>query len=113
MLPRSQRLSVAYFNQVMEKGRVTHSPLFLLRFLKTDSAGQTRIAAVAPQKIFKKAVQRNKLRRQMYEAVRPLYADVRPQLHVVIFAKAIAATADQATLKKEIKDIFVKAGLLK
>ncbi len=49
----------------------------------------------------------------MYEAARPLYADVKPQLRVVIFAKAVAMTTDHVTLKKEIKEIFVKAGLLK
>jgi len=116
MLPRSQRLSVEQFNVVMLKGRVTHSSFFLLRSLKVDEIGtarKTHIAAVVPQKLVKKATGRNKLRRVMYEAIQPLYNSVSPGLNVILFAKSPAIDADFKILSKEVRDIFVKAGILK
>lgn len=123
MLPRSQKLSVEQLNLVMEKGRITHSPLFIVRSMQADTAAekngqggrgqQARISAVAPQKIYKKAVQRTKLRRQIYEAVRSIYPAVKPQTFTAIFAKAGVGQADFATLARGISEIFVKAGLLK
>jgi len=90
--------------EVMEKGRVTHSPLFIMRALSVqvppDSpslsracgrfAGHiprlatakknpvigVRIAAVAPKKVANTAVLRNGIKRHIYEAVRPLIASI-------------------------------------
>ena len=112
MLPRSQRLSVEQFNQVMEKGRITHSPLFIVRSV-TVPDDDTGVSAVAPQKIFKKATQRTKLRRQIYEAIQPIFDLIKPHTHAVVFAKNVTDKAEFESLEKEIKEIFVKAGLLK
>lgn len=112
MLPRSQRLSVLQFNLVMEKGRITHSPLFILRSLNAPD-GCTHISAVAPQKIFKKATQRNKLRRRIYEAVQVVFSEISQPVHAIIFAKGGVPDADISVIENEVKDIFVKIRLLK
>ena len=96
---------------VMAKGKVSQSPLFSVRYLKTD--GTTRIAAVAGQKIFKKATERTTLRRRMYETIRPLYTSLLAGYHVALFAKASAVALDHQTLASEIKKAFVKAGLIR
>ena len=85
MLVKSKRLSTRQFNEVMKKGRFAHSPLFMLRIL-TNKKG-TRIAAVAPQKIAKKAVTRNRIRRRMYEAVKPFMGSIVSDAWLIIFAK--------------------------
>lgn len=73
----------------------------------------TKVAAVAPQKVAKKAVSRNKLRRQMYEAISPVLADVSEGFYAIVFAKATAIAAKFADLKADMRSIFVKASLLR
>ena len=84
-----------------------------MRSLAVGAGEHSRVSAVAPQKIFKKAVQRTKLRRQIYEAIQPMYEEIRSGTHAVLFAKEGTATTDFEDLKRETRAIFVKAGLLK
>ena len=98
----------------MLKGRVFHSPLLMARVLggQTD----TRISAAAPIKIYKKAVERNKVRRKIYNALRIQLAGVgsiKDGTHVVVFAKAGISEAAQEEIAAELKTLFVKAGVLR
>lgn len=96
----------------MEKGRVTHSSLFWLRTLKHE--GKTKIAVIVPNKVVKTASGRVGLRRRMYEAVKLIHSSiVSDNSLVVICAKEPAVKAEFKDLSKEMKDIFVKSGLLK
>ena len=80
---------------------------------RLDEVDGARISAVAPQKIFKKANQRNRVRRQIYEAIKPIYASIDSHVYAVVFAKSGVAEADFNVLEKDLNDIFVKAGILK
>ena len=111
MLPRSQRLSVEQFATVMKEGRANHSSLFLVRALVT--ADHTRISVTISSKIAKTAVLRNRIRRKLYEAIKPLYSGVKEHIHVVVIAKAPILTMSQSDIETEIKSVFVKAGLLR
>jgi ribonuclease P protein component len=111
MLSRSQRLSVEQLNAVMEKGRVAHSSLFLLRTLGGQK--DTRIAAIAPQKIIKTATARNALRRKVYTATRSYVTNLKPGLHTALFAKSAAAQATLVEIQTNLSELFVKAGLLR
>ena len=71
-----------------------------------------RVANVVPAKIAKKAVQRNQLRRKMYEVIRPIFKQITPGQHIVVFAKSAALLVTFEQLSKEMRDSFVKAGLL-
>ena len=121
MLPRSARLSVAKFDAVIEKGGATHSPFFILRTLKVGGVGAgglviedaPRVAAVVPVKVCKKAVDRNHLRRQIYEIVQPMLPALVPNIQAIIFAKKGAEKATFAELTVSIREIFVKARLMK
>lgn len=109
--------------EVMEKGAVAHSPLFIIRTLgmkivsskekrerrKGNSTLDVRIAAVMPKKTARTAVLRNKMRRLVYEAVQPIINSVAPGTHAVIFAKAEAIKADFKDISADLKALFVKA----
>jgi ribonuclease P protein component len=110
MLPSSQRLSSRQFDLVMKKGRIIRSPIFLIRLLKVEE--KSRVSAVVPKKVCKTAVGRNKIRRQMYEAVQPFFSSLVQGYHIALFANDKAKEIDFADLSKEVKDLFVKAGLL-
>lgn len=99
------------FDSVMQKGRFFQSTYFSARVLRTDLG--TRFAAVVPQKLAKTAVLRNKTRRMMYEAIRPLLDSVAPGFDVVVFAKKIVLDSSFADISKGMNNIFVISGILK
>lgn len=114
MLPSSQRLYTKQFNEVLEKGRVVHSTLFILRTLSAKDKSQSRFGAVVSRKVGKTAVARHRLRRQMYEGIRKFYSGLRDlRLWAIVFAKAPAADAEAAAITEGVKEIFEKAGILK
>ena len=94
----------------MEKGRVSHSSLFLVRILRDQT--DIRISAVAPKKVSKTAVGRNKIRRKTYEAIRTFKKMIVPGLHMIIFAKPTVVKATQNEIVADLKDLFVKSKLL-
>ncbi len=96
----------------MEKGRVFNSPLFLVRVVaKMPRLG---FAAVASKKVAKTAVIRNKIRRQIYVAVESLgkSATLDP-VYGIIFAKETIHTSDPKTRVAALREVFVKAGIMK
>lgn len=111
MLSRSNRLSGEQLNLVIEKGKVLHSPFFWLRFRKED--GLSRFAVLSPVKIVKTAVKRNYFRRKVYSIIRSFQDGIISGQHIVICPKEPAIKADMATLAEQVREIFVKSGLLK
>jgi len=111
MLPRSQRLSAEQFDRVIKSGKISHSPFFTVR--SSIQRGTPRVSAVVPKKVCNTAVRRNKLRRRMYDAIQPIFSNIKDGVHAIIFAKGVAEDKDEKFLNEEVSKIFVKAGLLK
>jgi ribonuclease P protein component len=111
MLSKRNRLGTKQFDEIMEKGRIIHSPFFLLRVFKTEK--RTGVAAVAPKKVAKTAVSRNKLRRKIYSAARPLYKTLQAGVNLIIIAKPAVLEASQQEIVSDIEKLFIKAALLK
>lgn len=95
----------------MKKGRVFHTPLFIIRILK-DQVLDTRIAAVSPKKIAKTAVIRNKIRRKIYESVKSFKKSINSPIHVILFAKSGIIEARTEDIKSDLTSFFVKIGIL-
>ncbi len=97
----------------MEKGKVYTSSLFVVRVLnKEKEAGRMEkggIAAVAPKKVASTASMRNKLRRQIYEAVTPLIPSLTPNTSIIIFAKLETSKVQFKNLTLDLKNLFSKA----
>jgi ribonuclease P protein component len=121
MLKKSHRLSTKEFLEVMEKGKIYHSPLFIMRALRTQGVGnkdkgerskefgQVKISAVTPKKIANTAVLRNKTKRLIYEAVQPLITSIIPDTHMIMFAKNEAIKSEIKTMTADLKGLFSKA----
>jgi ribonuclease P protein component len=110
MLKSIHRLSTKQFMEVMEKGRIYTSPLFVMRVYEDKKSGRSGgISAVAPKKAAATAVLRNRLRRQIYEAAAPFQKKIVPGVSVIIFAKIEAAKADFADMAADLKNLFAKA----
>lgn len=113
MLNRVQRVTKRQFDEVMKKGRVVHSPLFLIRILELGGDIASRVAAVAPVKHAKTAVLRNSMRRKIYEGVKPILGELKPGLVMAIFAKDTALKTKSKEIHVGVKELFVKAGVLR
>jgi ribonuclease P protein component len=110
MLKSSNRLSVEQFNMIMEKGRTIHSPFFYLRFIKEPDT--TQISATVSKKVAKLAVERNKIRRQMYGSIKKIIKHIQNGYKIIVFAKK-TNFGDSLELEKTLTELFVKAGILK
>ncbi len=111
MLKRAYRVSKKEFDIVIETGKAVHSDFFWLRYVKSQEIA-TKIAVIAPKKIAKTAVLRNKIRRKVYEAIRPIYDSVKPGYIVIVSAKDLLVKNPNTNISIEVKKIFEKAKIL-
>ena len=104
MLQKQHRLTTAAFDQYFKTGKRRHSPnLQLIHVPQTEFHG----AAVVGKKVFKEAVKRNRLRRQLYGV---LYRAVkRGQLSgvVIVIAKPSARQTPRQKLLIEAQTLVV------
>ncbi|PIQ68336.1 MAG: hypothetical protein COV91_04750 [Candidatus Taylorbacteria bacterium CG11_big_fil_rev_8_21_14_0_20_46_11] len=105
MLPKKKRLHSEDF--IGFKGsRTVHTPHFIFRWKKGETS--TRIVAIVATSVAKQAVERNKLRRRVYEAT-ATSTEVLPQVSLLsITAKKGASGISFLELTKEIHSGFIE-----
>ena len=108
MLKKSARLTTKQFNEVLQKGRVHHSSLFLVRAMSGQS--DKRVSAVAPVKIAKKAYARNSIRRKIYAVLRSAWPSIPAGLYAIVFAKKDVSALDGKAWGHELALLLHKAG---
>lgn len=93
--------------EVIEKGAEIRSPYFVIKLLPADS-GPTKFAIVVSARISKKAVERNRLRRRIYEIIRLNLKKFSPAQaqKTVILTKVRALNASYKTLENELIKIL-------
>ena len=82
------------------------STLLSFRFLATVDAPENKISFIVPRRIYKTAVERNKLRRMGYTAIKKYLKNFTPNLAGVFTLKAKVKSV--AELEKEIGIILKK-----
>lgn len=88
MLPKNHRLRKNKdFERVFEKGQSRGTKWLWLKKVKTEPQQPVRIGIVMPSKHFKKAVTRNKLKRQIRELLRKKLSDLKSGFDVVVLGK--------------------------
>jgi ribonuclease P protein component len=93
---------------VKQKGEIYHTPLFSVLYLENKNDGP-KFGFVVSKKIDKIAVKRNKIRRQLAEAVRKLMPKLRQDIFALFLVKSKIKLADFDQIKKnilKIKPIF-------
>jgi len=107
MLPKPDRLRrMRDFALLSQKGRVVYGPFFTLRF--RPSQAKTKIGFVATMKLFKLAVDRNRIKRRLREAI-ALIRDKWPKnVDILFIARPEAMTADFEEIKKSFLHAFEK-----
>jgi ribonuclease P protein component len=113
MLPHSQRLSTAVFDEVFKSGRLVHTGLFTVKVKSTT--GTSRFAVSVSKKIAKNAVDRNKIRRRTYSAIGVVLKgkkSIKKPICGVFVSKKGVEKASMDEIKADILAFFVKNGLL-
>ncbi len=97
------------FRVVYKKGQVYRSRFFILRCLKRNDSGRTRIG-IAPSRRIKKAVERNKMKRRVRELFQQQHM-IKEGMDLVLNIKAEATTASFYDLKKDFEELLKKSRL--
>ena len=92
-------------------GQMARSKFFTLKWTANKHRQYPRVSVVVSKKIFKSSVKRNRVRRRLYEIVRPLLP-VAPVVDVVISVySADALTASPDELAIQLLPLLQRAGL--
>ena len=124
-LPQRHRLrGQRCIDALYQRGRVVHGPSMSLRWLQADpallrhvpsgqSASPWRCGVVISSKVHKRAVRRNRLRRQLHEDLRTTaFRQDLPPLWLLISLKPGSADLERHHLLGECHHLLRKAGLL-
>ncbi len=106
MLPRKHRFS---FKRGVPR-RIYSTPFFVIRYDGSDGYG-LHVAVVVGKKVDKRAVFRNRYKRQIVEATKTLLRKEQ-NINVVIFAKKQIVQVQREDLYEELKKAFQNIHLL-
>ena len=108
--PRAARVRAkAEFTAVFDAGRRTAEPRMALHWLADDAPA--RLGLAVSRKVDPHAVGRNRIKRVLRDAFRPLRARLPGGAYVVV-ARAGAAQADGAALRAAFERLLQRAGAL-
>jgi ribonuclease P protein component len=101
------------FENVQKEGRLFQSSSFGIAYLKREDTGPSRFGFVVSTKIAKEAVQRNRIKRALSEAVRFMMKEIKEGYEVVFLAKQRSAKEPTDVLMREVREAMPKAKLTK
>lgn len=108
MLNRKNRIgNRQVIEKLFQKGFLLKDHFLVFKYEKTDSPSQ--FAIIVSKKISKKAVKRNRLRRQIYEAVRHNLPELKENLNALIIARPPCQKANFKEISESIKKFFKTA----
>lgn len=113
MLPKEHRLKRKKdFERVLKKGKLLVKDFLILKTVK-NNLKTTRVGLVVSQKVSKKAVLRNKVKRKIREAVRDNLKKIKLGYDLIFFAKKAIERKSLSEIKKEVEDLIAQAKLFK
>ena len=98
---------------VYSKGRTARAKFLSLKTVENTRRKESRLAIVVSKKITKKAPERNRMRRRLYEAVRLQWPNIKPGHDIVItvFDERIG-TISSENLTKYVNELLTSAKLI-
>lgn len=97
---------------MLKKGKSRIKDFLVLKTVK-NNLKLTRVGLVVSQKVSKKAVQRNKVKRKLREAVRNNIKKIKLGYDLIFFTKKGVEKKSFSEIKKEVEDLLARAKLLK
>lgn len=100
------------FNNVYKNGKVFGNRNFTLHYIK-NGMDTNRLGVVVSKKVSKRAVHRNKIRRQVKNYMRQYNGELKNGYDMIISAKSSCLDEDYKVLTKSLNHLFYKQDLLK
>lgn len=111
MLSRTNRLSKQKdFEIIFSRGKECRNDWLAIKSL-INRQPFSRFGLVISHKVAKKAVRRNRLRRQIRAILRRHWAEIKPGLDIIIIARPKLLELDYRQSEKIIIDLLKKAGI--
>lgn len=98
-------------DNVFKKGKTIAGKLIFLKIIK-NNLNNSRFGFVISTKISKKAVIRNKIKRQLREIIRKNLPNIKPGFDVLIIAKPEIIDKKYQDIKEEVERLLNKARTL-
>ncbi len=113
MLPKTNRLQKQDFDNVREKGFVVNGNLFGLSIYNRNDPNPPRFGFVVSKKISNKAVERNRIKRMLRQALLSLLSKFKNGYDVVFLAKkTILEEINASDVAAEIEKVGTKGKIL-
>jgi ribonuclease P protein component len=113
MLPQENRLKrKKEFEAVFKGGRIVRGNNFFLKFL-ANGTDKTKVGFVVSKKISKKAVERNKVKRRLREAIRLKKKEIKQGFSIIIMTTPSIKGLTFKEIQKEADILLEKGGLVK
>ena len=100
-----------YFKRVRRLGKTFSTPLFFLNIASCKDPRELKFGLIVTTKIDKRAVERNRIRRALSEAVRKRLPNMNRGYHVVIVVKAAAVDKGGKDFDNWFEKILPKTSL--
>ncbi len=112
MLPRENRIKKKKdFEVIFKKSKSFKNNLFILRFLE-NNLPQNRFGFVVSQKVSKRAVIRNKVRRRLNEAIRANEGKIKKGIDVLLIALPGIEKKNFSEIKEAVSLSLLKTKLI-
>lgn len=112
MLPKKNRLKKKKdFEKVLKKGKGFKEDFLILK-VKKNRLKELRFGFIVSQKVSKKAVVRNKIKRRFREVVKERIKRINKKVDIILIALPGAKAKDFQETKITIEKLFKKAGIL-
>lgn len=109
MLPRKNRIFAEKdFLKLKEEGKKLSGEFITLVFLKREKEGVLRFGIIVSNKISKKAVVRNALKRKLRASVREFVKDVYLGYDILLLPKRSCLLAEEGKIEKEVENLMQK-----
>lgn len=109
MLPKKQRVPKDLFPSHKTLKQSVSGPFFSISYTKTESPA--RISCVVSKKVSNSAVERNSVRRRVYEVVQPLISAKSVGI-VIVYAKKPVVTAKFTVIADELASLLSKTSFV-
>jgi len=106
MLKKQERLKRKEFDEVFARGKRLHSPIVQLIYAQSDAFHG---AAVVGKKVYKKAVDRNALRRRLYGLLYTVLRPTAPERTYILIAKPQIAQLSRKEVQTAVRELLQQA----
>jgi ribonuclease P protein component len=113
MLPKKNRLSGYQIPPLVRSGKRISNQTATLIFQKTSTADDPlKCTVIVPTRLSKKAVERNRTKRLLREAIQQNFHEIQSGYECIVMAKRIFNTEKLQDIESDIRDLFNKANLI-